>query len=175
MPLDRECRLCPLCQGRTQVVPPTGDAHSKVALVGEAPGAQEDALGTPFVGRAGKILDKLMSEAGLDRQAVMITNTVKCRPPQNRRPTVEEMQACRAYLEEELQDKVFVLALGLSAAEDLSGRKMVMKEVANRPFDIELNGRSLTIMVTYHPSACIYRPPAKDVLRDALKVAASHL
>jgi DNA polymerase len=148
---------------------------SKVALVGEAPGAKEDAAGTPFVGKAGKILDNIMSEAGLDRQAVMITNTVKCRPPQNRRPTAEEMKACRPYLEDELQDKKFVLALGLSAAESLLGRKLVMKEVANHTFDLELNGRSLTIMVTYHPSACIYRPPAKEVLRDALKVAAAHL
>jgi uracil-DNA glycosylase family 4 len=175
MSLDLKCRLCPLCLERTQVVPPTGDLSSKVALVGEAPGAQEDVVGTPFVGRAGKILDKLMSEAGLGRQAVMITNTVKCRPPKNRRPSAEEMQACRPYLDEELQGKDFVLALGLSAAEDLLGRKLVMKEVANLPFEIEVNGHILTVMVTYHPSACIYRPPAKDVLRQALKVAADHL
>jgi DNA polymerase len=157
------------------VIPATGDHASKVALVGEAPGAQEDKVGMPFVGKAGKILDKLMSEAGLERKAVMITNTVKCRPPQNRRPTAEEMLACRPFLEDELLNKDFVLALGLSAAEDLLGRKLVMKEVANRPLDIELNDRSLTVMVTYHPSACIYRPPVKDLLREALKVAASHL
>lgn len=175
MTLDLYCRLCPLCLERIQVVPPTGDLDSKVALVGEAPGGQEDQVGTPFVGRAGKILDKLMVEADLDRRAVMITNTVKCRPPQNRRPTAPEMRACRPYLEEELRGKEFVLALGLSAAEDLLGRKMMMKDVANRPMGIELNGRSLTLMITYHPSACIYRPPVKDVLRQALQVAAAHL
>ena len=175
MPLDPECRRCPLSRMRTRIVPPCGDAASRVVLVCEAPGAQEDAAGTPFVGRAGKILDGLMKEAGLPREKVLITNTVKCRPPQNRRPRPEEMQACRPFLEEELRDKDFILALGLSAAEDLLGRKMVMKEVANVPFQMVLEGREVTVMVTYHPSACIYRPPAKDTLREALRIAASYL
>lgn len=175
MSFDPQCRRCSLCQRRTQAVPPTGDLRSKVALVGEAPGAKEDGMGRPFVGRAGKILDGLMSEAGLDRSSVMITNTVKCRPPENRRPTAEEMLACRPYLEEELEGKEFVLALGLSAAEDLLGRKMVMKDAANKVYDMEVCGRPLKVMVTYHPSACIYRPPARDVLRQALKDASTYL
>jgi len=175
MPLDLECQRCPLGRGRIQVVPPCGDVGSRVVLVGEAPGAQEDEMGVPFVGRAGKILDGLMKEAGLPRDRVMITNTVKCRPPKNRRPRPEEMRACRPYLEEELRGKDFILALGLSAAEDLLGRKMVMRDVANRPFEVELFGRKVVMMVTYHPSACIYRPPAKDTLREALRIAASYL
>jgi len=146
-----------------------------VALVGEAPGAQEDVRGVPFVGRAGKILDGLMAEAGLDRERIMITNTVKCRPPGNRRPRPDEMAACRPFLHEELKGKRFVLALGLSAAEDLLGKKMVMKDVCNRQVKADLGHGDMTIMVTYHPSACIYRPAAKEVLRDALKVAASYL
>lgn len=175
MPLDPECRRCPLCAGRIQIVPPSGDLRSNVALVGEAPGAQEDQLGRPFVGRAGRTLDKLMAEAGLDREKVMITNTVKCRPPGNRRPTSEEVSSCRPYLAEDLNDKTFVLALGLSAAEGLLGRKLVMSEVANQTFDVELDGHKLKVMVTYHPSACIYRPQAKDVLRDALRAAVPYL
>jgi uracil-DNA glycosylase len=175
MPYDPECRRCSLCQGRIRVVPPTGALRSNVALVGEAPGAKENEVGRPFVGRAGKILDGLMSEAGLDRGSVMITNTVKCRPPENRRPTAEEMMACRPYLEDELEGKEFVLALGLSAAEDLLGHKMVMKDVANKVFEMEVRGKPMKIMVTYHPSACIYRPPARDVLRQALKDASAYL
>ncbi len=175
MPPEADCRRCRLGEGRTNLVLFCGDPSSKVALVGEAPGAQEDARGVPFVGRAGKILDGLMAEAGLDRGRVMITNTVKCRPPGNRRPKGDEMAACRPFLREELRGKKFVLALGLSAAEDLLGKKMVMKDICNRPVRADLGDGELTIMVTYHPSACIYRPAAKDVLRDALRMAASYL
>lgn len=175
MPPEADCRRCRLSEGRTNIVLFTGGGDSKVALVGEAPGAQEDMSGFPFVGKAGKILDGLMAEAGLDRGRVMITNTVKCRPPGNRRPKADEMAACRPYLQEELRGKRFVLALGLSAAEDLLGRKVVMKEVCNRPVRADLGAGDVTIMVTYHPSACIYRPAAKDVLRDALREAASYL
>ncbi|HUT26743.1 MAG TPA: uracil-DNA glycosylase [Methanomassiliicoccales archaeon] len=175
MSLDPGCRLCPLWHGRIQVVPPSGDRLSKVALVGEAPGANEDEIGRPFVGRAGRTLDKLMQEAGLDREKVMITNTVKCRPPENRRPSPKEALACRPYLLEELADKRLVLALGISAAEGLLGRKVVMKDSANKLFDVELNGLELKVMVTYHPSACIYTPGAKDVLREALRTAVTYL
>jgi DNA polymerase len=175
MPPEAECRRCRLGDGRTNIVLSSGDRDSPVALVGEAPGAQEDMLGAPFVGRAGKILDGLMAEAGLDRDKVMITNTVKCRPPGNRRPKAEEMAACRPFLQEELEGKRFILALGLSAAEDLLGKKMVMKEVCNRAVRADLGHGEVTIMVTYHPSACIYRPAAKDVLREALKEAATYL
>jgi len=175
MLLDLDCRRCDLANGRIQVVGPSGDPGSKVVLVGEAPGAREDASGRPFVGRAGKILDMLMEEAGLDRERVLITNTVKCRPPGNRRPRPEEMAACRPYLDRELEGRRFVLALGLSAAEDLLGRKPVMKEVANQLLEVELNGSTLHLMVTYHPSACIYRPAAREVLREALRAAAAYL
>jgi DNA polymerase len=175
MPPEADCRRCRLGEGRISLVLFSGDRDSPVALVGEAPGAQEDRSGVPFVGRAGKILDGLMAEAGLDRKKVMITNTVKCRPPGNRRPRPDEMAACRPFLREDLKGKRFVLALGLSAAEDLLGRKMTMKEACNRPALTDLGDGALTIMVTYHPSACIYRPAAKDVLRDALKEASTYL
>ena len=175
MPPEPDCRRCRLGEGRTNLVLFSGDGDSKVALVGEAPGAQEDIRGIPFVGRAGKILDGLMAEAGLDRGRIMITNTVKCRPPGNRRPKADEMTACRPFLQEELKGKRFVLALGLSAAEDLLGKRMVMKDVCNRPMRVDLGHGEITVMFTYHPSACIYRPAAKDVLRDALKAAASYL
>lgn len=122
MPPEADCRRCRLSDARTNIVLPCGDVHSKVALVGEAPGAQEDLKGVPFIGKAGKILDGLMAEAGLDRERIMITNTVKCRPPGNRRPKADEMIACHPFLQEELKGKRFILALGLSAAEDLLGK-----------------------------------------------------
>ncbi|MHC1681021.1 MAG: uracil-DNA glycosylase [Methanomassiliicoccales archaeon] len=175
MPPEADCRRCRLSDVRTNIVLPCGDLSSKVALVGEAPGAQEDLKGIPFVGKAGKILDGLMAEAGLERERVTITNTVKCRPPGNRRPKADEMAACRPFLQEELRGKRLILALGLSAAEDLLGKKMVMKDVCNRPVQADLGYGDVTIMVTYHPSACIYRPAAKDVLRDALKISVSYL
>ncbi|MHC1709116.1 MAG: uracil-DNA glycosylase [Methanomassiliicoccales archaeon] len=175
MPPEADCRRCRLGDVRTNIVLPCGDLGSKIVLVGEAPGAQEDLKGIPFVGKAGKILDGLMDEAGLDRGRVMITNTVKCRPPDNCRPKADEMAACRPFLKEELQGKRFILALGLSAAEDLLHEKMVMRDVCNRPVRADLGQGEITIMVTYHPSACIYRPAAKEVLRDALKIAASYL
>lgn len=175
MPPEADCRRCRLGEGRTNIVHLSGKRDSWVALVGEAPGAQEDLVGAPFVGRAGKILDGLMAEAGLERDEVMITNTVKCRPPGNRRPRLDEMAACRPFLQEELRGKRFVLALGLSAAEDLLGKKMVMRDVCNRPVLADLGDGQIAVMVTYHPSACIYRPAAKDVLRDALRTAASYL
>lgn len=175
MPLDQDCRRCALWQGRRRVVPPSGDPRSKVVLVGEAPGEREDLLGRPFVGRAGRTLDRLMQDVGLERDEVLITNTVKCRPPGNRRPTEGEVRACRPYLEEELEGKAFVLALGLSAAEGLLGRKVRLKEEANQEFEVPMGEGTIKVMVTYHPSACIYRPQAKEVLREALRAARAYL
>jgi DNA polymerase len=116
-----------------------------------------------------------MQEVGLERDKVLITNTVKCRPPGNRRPTSDEVRACRPYLEEELQGKEFVLALGLSAAEGLLGRKVKLKEEANREFEVLMGGGPVKVMVTYHPSACVYRPQAREVLREALRAARAYL
>lgn len=175
MPPEPDCRRCALSMSRTRVVLPCGDNDSPVALVGEAPGAQEDVQGAPFVGRAGRTLNSLMAEAGLDRDRVLITNAVKCRPPGNRRPRREEMAACRPFLQEELRGRRFVLALGLSAAEDLLGKKVVMREVCNRPIQADLGNGPFTLMVTYHPSACIYLPSARGVLREALREASSYL
>ena len=86
MKLDRDCRRCQLCEGRANVVGPSGDLKASLVFVGEAPGANEDRTGKPFVGKAGKMLDRLLAENGLPRENIMITNTVKCRPPNNRRP-----------------------------------------------------------------------------------------
>src|SRR5437588_3892325 len=94
----RECTRCPLADTRTTVVFGNGDADADLMFVGEAPGANEDRMGLPFVGQAGKLLDKLLDEIGLARQDVFITNTLNCRPPANRDPHPNEIQACSDYL-----------------------------------------------------------------------------
>ena len=112
------CQRCGLCKGRTQIVFPDGDPSTGIVFVGEAPGENEDIQGRPFVGRSGKILDGMMEEAGFSRKDVLITNTVKCRPPGNRDPTAEEMAACRPFLESELKDARLVVGLGKSACRE---------------------------------------------------------
>lgn len=165
---EHDCRLCDLYRKRTNLVLPTGDLNSPVALVGEAPGENEDLQGTPFVGRAGEILNKIMQEIGLDRQRVMITNTVKCRPPVNRIPMPEEMAACRPFLDSELYNKQVVVGLGKSAIKDLLGYEGPMSQVVNTRQRIKVGDREILFIPTYHPMACIYQPPAREQLKVTL-------
>lgn len=165
-----DCRLCGLCQGRTNIVLPSGNLDSPVVLVGEAPGENEDLLGRPFVGRAGKILDQAMEDVGLDRSSVMITNTVKCRPPSNRDPDRSEMEACRPFLESELVGRSVVVGLGKSAARDLMGYDGPMSAVVNTRQYIVVGGEKVPFIPTYHPMACIYRKSAREELRTTLRI-----
>ncbi len=163
-----DCSLCGLCNGRTNIVRPSGDLASKVVLVGEGPGENEDLQGRPFVGRAGKILDKALEEAGVDRERIMITNTVKCRPPQNRDPTKEEMEACRPFLMSELEGREMVVLLGRSAIKDLLGYEGPMKDVVNIIQERDVDGVRIRFLPTYHPMACVYRKEARQRLADAM-------
>ncbi|MGD0819046.1 MAG: uracil-DNA glycosylase [Methanomassiliicoccales archaeon] len=171
MKLDLKCNRCPLCQGRANVVGPSGDLDSKLVFVGEAPGATEDRTGKPFVGKAGKMLDRLLAENGLPRESIMITNAVKCRPPNNRRPTREEVEACRPYLGEDLQGRCLVVALGLTASQGLLGRKVSLKVDANKVFQVELGKETISVMPTYHPSACLFNLTARKGLREGIAMA----
>src|SRR5512137_2637456 len=146
MELDPHCDRCPLCAGRANVVGPSGDPDSRLVFMGEAPGATEDRTGKPFVGRAGKILDHLLAENGLSREKILITNAVKCRPPKNRRPTKEEVKACRPYLDDDLKGRCLVVAMGLTAAEDLLGRKVSLKSEANQVFQVDIGGEAVNVM-----------------------------
>lgn len=175
MRLDRGCTKCSLCQDRHNVVSASGDLGSKVALVGEAPGEKEDQIGKPFVGRAGKMLDQLMREAGLDREKVMITNTVKCRPPGNRRPKPEEVAACYPFLEQELEDKDLIVCLGKTACEALMQRSIKMGEQANRPTTVIVMGKEKELLPAYHPSASLYDLKARDSLRERLRMIRERL
>jgi uracil-DNA glycosylase family 4 len=171
MPTDPNCRLCRLWRDRDQVVLPDGDPLSPLLLIGEGPGEQEDRSGRPFVGRAGKWLDKCLKEADLQRGQLLITNTVRCRPPKNRRPEDDEIVSCRPYLLEELRGRRLVMPLGATATGNLLGVKVKMSEEANHLREVEIDGIMVTVLPTYHPSACIYSKVAREKLSQALAVA----
>lgn len=158
--VDPACRRCRLYKGRTMVVPGTGPCNASIIFIGEAPGKDEDLQGEPFVGRAGKILDLALQEAGVNRSRVRISNLVKCRPPANRRPRRDEMLVCTSlYLLKELEEVSprVVCALGQTAAEFLAGRRLRMGEVVGREVVSGPRGISTKLFVTYHPAACLYQ------------------
>ncbi len=146
-----------------------------MALVGEAPGEKEDLLGRPFVGRAGKMLDRIMTERGVSRNEVLITNTVKCRPPGNRRPTEEETDQCFPYLEQELKGKALVVAMGRTAAENLLQRPVKITEMANCEFYVEIMGMKTRVVPTFHPSAAMYNLRSREGLGKTMALVRSEL
>jgi DNA polymerase len=170
------CLACPeLAAARQHVVvgDVPADGRPRFVLVGEAPGAQEDATGRPFVGRSGALLDQLLSEAGLDRAEAAVLNVVKCRPPGNRTPKAPEVARCSGWLRRQLEllDTRVVVALGLSSAKWFLGPRTVLGQVRGRPHEVD--GRA--VWATYHPSAAIrFGPngaPRAGLLADLTAVA----
>jgi len=147
----RACTACGLCRTRNQVVPGVGDVRAQWMLIGEAPGAEEDARGEPFVGQAGKLLDNMLAALGMNRRDnVYIANVLKCRPPGNRTPVPVEVDACRPYLERQIaliQPKL-ILALGKSAASLLLGTDASIASLRGRVHRV----RDIPLVVTYHPA-----------------------
>jgi DNA polymerase len=158
------CARCRLSERRTTVVVGEGDPRARVMLVGEAPGAQEDRTGRPFVGAAGKLLNELLGEAGLRREEVFITNVVKCRPPANRQPLPDELEACRPYLDAQLEAvrPRLVVTLGAVAAKDFLGRPVSMGREHGRLVE---HG-SLRVFLSFHPAAALYNPKLREVLAE---------
>ena len=159
----QQCRACPLSAGRTLAVPGEGPASSRVMFIGEGPGYHEDQQGKPFVGQAGKFLDELLASAGLSRAEVFITNVVKCRPPSNRDPEPEELKACDAYLNaqiEALNPPVIVTLGRFSMAKFVSGGKI--SQIHGRPHPMD--GRVVVTM--YHPAAALHQPDLKKTLLE---------
>jgi DNA polymerase len=149
-----ECTLCPLSESRTQAVPGEGPQNATLVILGEAPGRSEDLQGRPFVGAAGKLLTELLKGAGIDRSAVFITNTVKCRPPDNRPPTPREREICSPFLQRLLQlvkPKVLCLA-GRVPAETILDTRVRMSASHGKQFERE----GQTYYVIYHPAAGLY-------------------
>ncbi|NYT12818.1 MAG: uracil-DNA glycosylase [Methanomassiliicoccales archaeon] len=172
--LDLECRRCPLSEWRTKVVAPDGDVRSPVCFVGEAPGKNEDAEGRPFVGRAGKMLDRLLEDEGLPRNLIMITNTVKCRPPNNRVPTREEREACSPYLQQELRGRKLIVGLGRTACGNLMGKDVRLMDEANVVTKVMIGGEQVEFLPTYHPAACLFNLRAREGLREAIRLVRDH-
>ncbi|MEM2926199.1 MAG: uracil-DNA glycosylase [Candidatus Bathyarchaeia archaeon] len=156
----RRCQLCSLHRGRINAVPGEGSPNAKLIFIGEAPGAEEDRQGRPFVGAAGKLLNDAMARAGIRREEVFITNVVKCRPPGNREPKKEEAEACQIYLQRQMDviNPRFVCLLGNTAIRALLGSP----RPGMRGKYFEKNGR--IYFPTLHPAAAIYNPRLKLVL-----------
>src|SRR5919199_6022447 len=163
---DPGCPKCRLAAGRTQVVFGVGDPDADLMLVGEAPGFHEDKQGYPFVGQAGKLLDGLLEEIGLSRDAVYIANVIKCRPPGNRDPQPDEIEACEGHLfrQIELIEPKVVATLGNFATKLLSGRPLGITRVHGRPQKAALGGRRVLLYPLFHPAAALYTPRMLEVL-----------
>jgi uracil-DNA glycosylase family 4 len=171
--IDLACTRCRLSDGRTQVVPGTGPCSARVVFIGEGPGKDEDARGEPFIGRAGKVLSDALDKAGVARQDVFITNLVKCRPPGNRRPRKDEVDTCRIYLESELKTvkPAVVCALGQTVANSLLGNKESMATLMRKDWTVKLGGRSVRMIVAYHPAACLYQRRHLKTFQESIKTS----
>jgi len=155
------CRACGLCKTRRNTVFGVGDRSAELMIVGEAPGAEEDRKGEPFVGRAGMLLDNMLAALGLQRRQVYIANILKCRPPGNRNPSVEEAAACAPYLQRqiELVAPRMILAVGGVAAHNLLATEESVGRLRGRAH--LLPGGSREVLVTYHPAYLLRRPEEK--------------
>ena len=162
-----ECALCPLAETRTKTVFGAGNADAELMFVGEAPGAEEDRQGLPFVGRAGQLLAELLGEIGLTREDVFIANVLKSRPPGNRDPMPNEIEACQPYLWKQIAliRPTVIASLGNFATKLLSGNPTGITKVRGTPQLHELGGRNVFLYPLLHPAAALRTPAMKDTLR----------
>lgn len=154
-----DCTRCELSSSRTQTVFGVGNRNADWLIIGEAPGAEEDRRGEPFVGRAGKMLDEMLRAVGQSRESVFIANILKCRPPNNRDPKPAEAAACRDYLQRQIalvQPKI-ILAVGKIAAQNLLGSDEPVGQMREKAHDY--NG--IPLVVTYHPAYLLRSPSQK--------------
>jgi uracil-DNA glycosylase len=162
------CTLCPLSETRTSVVFGAGDSNADLMFVGEAPGAEEDRQGLPFVGRAGGLLTELLEGIGLAREGVFIANVLKCRPPGNRDPQPVEIETCQPYLNRqvELIEPRVVATLGNFATKLLTGSRTGITRVRGTVQVHELGGRTVFLMPLLHPAAALRTPSLVETLRE---------
>jgi DNA polymerase len=162
------CTRCRLSQGRTQVVFGVGNPHADLMFAGEAPGFHEDKQGVPFVGQAGKLLDKLLGGIGLERTEVYIANVLKCRPPGNRDPQPDEIESCEPHLfrQIELIQPRVVATLGNFATKLLSGKPTGITRVHGQEQEVTLGGNRVLLYPLYHPAAALYTPAMLNVLQE---------
>ena len=162
------CTRCRLAEGRTQVVFGAGDPAADLMFVGEAPGFHEDQQGVPFVGQAGKLLERLLAGIGLGRGDVYIANVIKCRPPGNRDPQPDEIESCEPYLyrQIELIQPRVVATLGNFATKLLSGKPTGITRVHGQEQETAIAGRRVLLYPLYHPAAALYTPAMLKVLES---------
>ena len=165
----KKCKKCNLHETRKNTVFGEGDPDSDIMIIGEAPGREEDEAGRPFIGRAGKLLNEFLKSIGLNRDLVFITNTIKCRPPENRDPEIVEINACSDYLDQQIniiKPKVLVL-LGKIAANRLLCEDIPMSELRLKKFFIDKY--DIPIIVFYHPAYILRSPSQKKKVWDDLQ------
>ena len=165
----KKCKKCNLHITRKNTVFGEGNPDSNIMLIGEAPGREEDEVGRPFIGRAGKLLNEFLKSIGLNRDLVFIVNTIKCRPPENRDPEIVEIDACSNYLDQQIniiKPKVLVL-LGKIAANRLLGEDIPMSKLRLKKFFIEKY--DIPIIVFYHPAYILRSPSQKKKVWDDLQ------
>jgi DNA polymerase len=155
--------------GSTKIIFGEGNPDARLLLIGEAPGAQEDLEGRPFVGRSGKLLNKLLQQAGTQREEVFITNIVKCRPPNNRKPTAKEMDKSRDLLLKQIKiiQPSIICTLGSSALEGLMGKSLPITKLRGKIFQWE----HVAVMPTYHPAFVLRNPKEETTLAQDIKQA----
>jgi uracil-DNA glycosylase family 4 len=177
----KDCRRCKLHATRTQTVFGTGNLKARLMFVGEGPGAEEDRAGEPFVGRAGQLLTRMIEAMGLQRSDVYIANVVKSRPPENRNPEPDEIEACLPYLlkQIELVDPTIVVALGTFAAQTLLATDQGLDALRGRlhayPRTSRRDGSEIRVMPTYHPAFLLRNPEMKKPVWDDLQLVMGEL
>jgi DNA polymerase len=170
--LQQEVAACTLCgelaRTRTQTVFGVGNSKARLCFLGEAPGADEDRQGEPFVGRAGQLLNKILEACRLRREDVYILNILKCRPPGNRNPAPDEAANCRRFLDRQLQliGPQFICCLGAVAAQNLLGTTEAIGRMRGKVLDY----RGVNVVCTYHPAYLLRNPPAKKYCWDDMKL-----
>ena len=165
------CTKCELHKGRTQTVFGVGNVRAEWLIIGEAPGAEEDKQGEPFVGRAGKLLNSMLRAIGLQREQVYIANIVKCRPPGNRDPQPEEVACCEGYLQQQIamiKPKI-ILAVGRIAAQNLLKSDTPIGKMRGQRY--EFPGSKIPVVVTYHPAYLLRSPREKRKSWQDLQMA----
>jgi DNA polymerase len=162
------CTKCPLAETRTNVVFGAGDSNADLMFVGEAPGAEEDRQGLPFVGRAGGLLNELLGGIGLSREDVFVTNVLRCRPPGNRDPQPFEIESCQPYLDRsvDLIEPRVIGTLGNFATKLLTGSRVGITRVRGTPQVHTIGGRTLFLMPLLHPAAALRTPSLVETLRE---------
>ena len=166
------CTKCRLAEMRRNVVFGEGNPHAGLFVIGEAPGAEEDAQGRPFVGRSGQLLDKILLAIGFERKDVYIGNIIKCRPPENRNPLADEIECCMPWLNEQLEivaPKILLL-LGRVAANTILGNNLSMAAMRGRI----IRWKGFDCVVTYHPAALLRNPNWKRPCWEDVQMLRAH-